>query len=59
MIISKALEEAIDFWISKENSSLPIVANPTELLSGLLEELTETSVELQHLGSKLFIQNRV
>ena len=54
--ISKALEEAIDLWIEQESGSLEPHSDPTQSLVGLLEGLSETSVELQHLGSKLFIK---
>jgi hypothetical protein len=54
--ISKALEEAIDIWMNLDHDELPIVSNPTEQLSGLLEGITESSVELQHLGKSLFIK---
>ena len=55
--ISKALEEAIDIWISIEQNVLPVIENPTDQLSGLLKEISETSVELQHLGKTLFIKD--
>ncbi len=54
--ISKALEEAIDIWISIERNKLPVIENPTDQLSGLLKGISETSVELQHLGKTLFIK---
>ncbi|MHA2091448.1 MAG: hypothetical protein ACW98K_11365 [Candidatus Kariarchaeaceae archaeon] len=54
--ISLALEEAIDIWINLEHELIPKINNPTDQLSGLLKGVTETSVELQHLGKDLFIE---
>ena len=54
--LSKALEEAVDMWLLAENNRLPLVENPTQELEGLLSGLKETSVELQHLGSRLFLK---
>ncbi len=54
--LSKALEEAVDMWLLVENNELPGVKNPTRDLEGLLAGITETSVELQHLGRNLFLK---
>ena len=50
------LEEAIDIWINLEHDLIPKIENPTDQLSGLLKGVTQTSVELQHLGKDLFIK---
>ncbi len=54
--LSKALEEAVDMWLLVENNELPRVKNPTHELEGLLAGITQTSVELQHLGRNLFLK---
>ena len=54
--LSKALEEAVDMWLLAENNQLPRVNNPTQELEGLLSGIEESSVELQHLGSNLFLK---
>lgn len=54
--ISKALEDAIDIWLSMDQNKLPIISNPTKALVGMLKDVKETSVELQHLGKNLFIK---
>ncbi len=54
--LSKALEEAVDMWLLVETNKLPMVNSPTRELDGLLSGIEETSVELQHLGSRLFLK---
>ena len=54
--ISKALEEAIDLWLVQHNDQFKRIEAPTDAITGLLDGLTESSVELQHLGSKLFVR---
>ncbi|MHA1975052.1 MAG: hypothetical protein ACTSW1_18825 [Candidatus Hodarchaeales archaeon] len=54
--LKKALEEAIDLWLTTDGGDIPEVSNPTQELEGILEGLQESSVELQHIGSKLFIK---
>lgn len=54
--LSLASEEAIDNWINLEDEVIPTIENPTDHLSGLLKGVSETSLELQHLGKSLFIK---
>lgn len=54
--LSLALEEAIDNWINLEDEVIPTIKNPTDHIFGLLKGVSETSLELQHLGKSLFIK---
>lgn len=54
--LSLASEEAIDNWINLEDEVIPTIKNPTDHIFGLLKGVSETSLELQHLGKSLFIK---
>ena len=53
--LSAALEEAIENWLRTQNN-ISKINNPTERISGMLEQVKERSVELQHLATKLFLK---
>ncbi len=53
--LSAALEEAVDIWL-RTQSNISKINNPTERISGMLEQVKERSVELQHLATKLFLK---
>ncbi|MCK4845473.1 MAG: hypothetical protein KAS95_07355 [Candidatus Heimdallarchaeota archaeon] len=53
--LSAALEEAVDIWLRTQNN-ISKINNPTERISGMLEQVKERSVELQHLATKLFLK---
>jgi len=53
--LKKAILEAINFWILQEKGREEKVAHPTETLTGVLKGIQESSVELQHKATKLFI----
>ncbi len=54
--LSKALEEAVDMWLLEEKNELLLITNPTRELEGLLHEVKESSVELQHLGNNILLK---
>ncbi len=53
--LKKAISEAIDMWLSQEKGKEVRVTNPTKKLVGILAGINETSVELQHQATKLFL----
>jgi hypothetical protein len=57
--ISKAAEVAIQNWVLESKKILEeieIPEDPVQAIKGLLKDVTETSVELQHMASKLRAQ---
>jgi len=54
--ISKAAEAAIQNWVlesKKVLEEIEIPEDPVQAIKGLLKGVTKTSVELQHMASKL------
>ena len=56
--LSEALEEAVTLWLIRETSTSTKITNPTFQIRGILSEIKETSVELQHEGTILFFQKK-
>ena len=56
--LSEALEEAVTLWLIRETSTSTKIANPTLQIRGILSDIKETSVELQHEGTSLFFQKK-
>lgn len=54
--LTHALNEAIDLWLAMEEDELPLVNQPTKMLRGLLKEVKDSSIELQHQSKALFIK---
>lgn len=52
--LSKAINEAIDAWLNREENQIPKLESPTSAIYGLLKELKTTSTELQHSGMLFF-----
>ncbi len=53
--LKKAISEAIDMWLNQEKGKEERVTEPTKKLTGILEGIKETSVDLQHEATKLFL----
>ena len=56
--IAEALQEAITEWLERHEGNLPRYEDPFRELEGILEGVSESSVELQHLGTKLILRSR-
>ena len=56
--LRKASKEALQRWISQENTSLPKLQDPFKKLRGCMKHLKGkyTSVELQHEAKQLWIK---
>ena len=55
--IKEAAVESINLWLSHEWKDFPKIEHPTSAIKGLLKSVTESSVDLQHLASSLFIKD--
>jgi hypothetical protein len=52
--LSKAAEEAIINWVSKESDKPTFEGDPVKAIEGLLKDININSVELQHETQKVW-----